>query len=113
MFFACSDDPTSPKQQIRNSLKAMEIAAQERSTSDFMVFLRNQKINIFTVVKSIEIQGKVAQVEISAAMASRDVDLSQKINRLKADAQRFSITLIPNKNNATWLIQSANWQQGW
>jgi len=134
---ACSGDPTSPEQQVRNSLSAMETAAQERSMSDFMsyvsdgysdhhgnnkdalkrllqlLFLRNQKINIFTLVKSIEINNDLAKVEISAAMASREVDLSQETNRLKADTQRFSITLIPNKNNDTWLVQSASWQQGW
>ncbi len=137
LLVSCSDDPTSPEQQIRNSLSAMEIAAQNRSTSDFMrhiaddyfdqhgndkkavkrivqiLFLRNQKINIFSLIKSIEIKKGLAEVHLSAAMASREVDLSQESNRLKADTQRFSLTLIPNKNKSTWLIQSADWQRGW
>ena len=46
-------------------------------------------------------------------MASREVDLSQETNRLKADTQRLIITLRPNKNNDKWLVQSASWQQGW
>lgn len=134
---ACSGDSTSPEQQVRNTLTAMEDAAQKRSMSDFMryisddytdhhgqnkdalkgfaqlLFLRNQKITIFTVIKSIDIKNDVAKVELSAAMASREVDLSQEINRLKADTQRFSITLKPNKKNDAWLVKSANWQQGW
>ena len=137
IIVACADDPTSPEQQIRNSLLAMEAAAQERSTRDFMsyisddyldqqgnnkeglkrcvqiLFLRNQKIKIFTFVKSLEVNNGYAEVEISTAMTSRDIDLSQENNRLKADTQRFSITLSPNKNSDVWLVQSANWQRGW
>lgn len=137
ILVACTDDPTSPEQLVRNSLLAMETAAQERSTSVFMsyisddysdlqgnnkdelkrllqiLFLRNQKIKVFTLVKSLEINNGFAEVEISAAMTSRDIDLSQENNRLKADTQRFSITLRPNKNNDIWLVQSANWQRGW
>lgn len=137
ILVACASDPTSPEQQVRKSLLAMEAAAQERSMSGFMpyisddysdhqgnnkdalkrllqlLFLRNQKINIFTFIKSIDINNGLAKVEISAAMTSRDVDLSQETNRLKADTQRFSITLSPNKNNEIWLVQSASWQQGW
>lgn len=137
IFTACSSDSTSPEQQVRKSLLAMEVAAQERSTSDFMryisddysdlqgndkeglkrilriLFLRNQKISIFTFIKSIEIKNGFAEVHLSAAMASREVDLSQETNRLKADTQRLIITLRPNKNNDKWLVQSASWQQGW
>lgn len=137
LLIACSSDPTSPEQQVRRSLSAMETAAQERSMSGFMryisddyldhqgnnkdalkrllqiLFLRNQKIHIFTLVKSIEINGGFAEVEISAAMTSRDVDLSQETNRLKADTQRFSIILSPNKRNDEWLVKSASWQNGW
>ncbi|MGH1429424.1 MAG: hypothetical protein ACRBEE_15920 [Arenicella sp.] len=134
---ACSNDPTSPEQQVRNSLSAMEEAAQERSTSDFMkyisddysdlhgnnkddlkrlvqvLFLRNQKIHIFTAVRSLELNYGFAKVEVSAAMTSREVDLSQEKNRLKADTQRFSLTLIPKKNSDIWLVKSAEWQRGW
>ena len=137
LIMSCSDDPTSPEQQVRNSLSAMEVAAQERSTSDFMrhisddyfdqhgndkkavkrivqvLFLRNQKINIFSLIKSLEINNGLAEVQLSAAIASREVDLSQESNRLKADTQRFTLTLIPNKNKDSWLIQSADWQRGW
>ena len=133
---ACSGDPTSPEQQVRNSLAAMETAAQERSMSGVMkyisddyfdlqgnnkkalkrflqvLFLRNQKINIFTVVRSLEVKNGTAKVEISAAMTSREVDLSEEKNRLKADTQRFSIILRPN-NNDVWLVQEAKWKRGW
>jgi len=129
MLTACSSEPTSPEQKVRQTLSAMETAAEERSKPDFAryisddysdprgnnkdavkgllqyLFIRNQKIKIFTLIRSIEIQ--------AAAMASRDIDLSQEANRLKADTQRFWITLKPNKNNDTWIVQSASWQHGW
>ena len=134
---SCSSDPQSPEQHVRNSLSAMETAAQERSTSDFMeyisddyydghgnnkesvkhllrvLFLRNQKINIFYAIRSLEIKNGRAKAEISAAMTSREVDLSEEKNRLKADTLRFSITLRSNNNNDKWLIQHASWKRGW
>ena len=137
VLVSCSSDPTSPEQQVRNSLLAMETAAQERSMSDFMsyisddyydqqgnnkdslkrllrvLFLRNQKINIFYVVRSLEIKNGKAKADISAAMTSREVDLSQEKNRLKADTIRFTMTLLQNKNSDDWLIQTADWKRGW
>ncbi len=78
-----------------------------------ILFIRNQKINAFTVARSLEINSGFANVGISAAMTSREIDLSQEKNRLKADAHRFSITLIPSENEGFRLVQSAIWQRGW
>ena len=140
VFFAflvhgCGSDLTSPEQQIRDALYAIELATEERSMSDFMngiaddysdhqgndnkairriiqlLFVRNQSINIFTIIHSIDISDNIAAVELSVAMASRDVDLEQESNRLKADTQRFSIVLT--QSNDTWLIQSGSWKDGW
>jgi len=135
LLAACADDPTSPEQQVLNTLAAMETAAQERSMSDFMshisdnysdhqgndkdaikrilqvLFLRNQNINVFTLIRSVDIQNGLAAVEISAAMASRDVDLNQEANRLKADTQRFSLAL--SIEGDSWLVQSVSWRSGW
>ena len=137
LLAACSSEPSSPEQQVRQTLSAMETAAQERSMSNFMryiadndsdqegnnkdalrrslqiLFLRNQNINIFTLVRSIDVKNGLAKVEISTAMASREVDLSQESNRLKADTQRFTLTLSQIHDNELWLVQSATWQQGW
>jgi len=137
LFVSCSSDNESPEQQIKNSLKAMEIAAQERSRSDFMkyvsddyfdahgndkkavmgllqlLFLRNQKIHIFTLIRSIEVNQGIAKVELATAMTSRDIDLSQESNRLKADTQRFTISMKQKKNTDLWLVESASWERGW
>lgn len=135
LLSACSDDPTSPEQQVRDTLNAIELAAQERSMSDFMdyiaddysdhqgndkdavkrivqlMFLRNQSINIFTLIRSINVDDKIAAVELSAAMASRGVDLTQETNRLKADTHQFSVVL--QQDDDEWLVSSVSWQRGW
>jgi len=132
---ACSDDPSSPEQQVRDTLQAIEIAAEERSMSDLMghiaedysdhqgndkdsirrilqlLFLRNQSINVFSLIRSLEFDNGIAAVEISTAMASRDIDLNQEANRLKADSLRFSVVL--QEDNGEWLVSSVSWQRGW
>ena len=136
LISACSDDPSSPEQQVRNTLDLMQQAAQERSMSDFMdhiadnysdhrgndkaairrimqfLFLRNQSINIFTLIHSIDIQNNIAAVELSAAMAARGVDLTQENNRLKADTHRFS-AVLEQSNSSEWQIKSVSWKRGW
>ena len=133
---ACSDDPLSPEQQVRDTLSGMQEAAQARSMSDFMqhvaddysdhkgnnketierlmqlLFVRNQSINIFTLIQSIEVQNEIAAVEISTAMASRGIDLSQETNRLKADTYHFSVVLR-EAGEGEWLVQSVSWKNGW
>lgn len=136
LLSSCGDDPSSPGQQVRDTLKAMQVAAEERSMSDFMqhiadnysdhqgndkaavrrimqvLFLRNQSINIFTLIQSIEIQNDIAAVEVSAAMAARGVDLSEETNRLKADTHHFSVALIQT-GSSEWQVQSVSWKRGW
>lgn len=135
LLAACGSDESSPEQQVRNTLAAIKLAAEERSMSDFMdhiaddysdhkgndkdairrivqlLFLRNQSINIFTLVRSIDINDSIAAVEVSAAMASRGVDLTLETNRIKADTHQFSLVL--QHENDDWLIQSVSWQRGW
>ncbi|MBX2848482.1 MAG: hypothetical protein KTR16_09180 [Acidiferrobacterales bacterium] len=136
LISACSDDPTSPEQQVRTTLNAMQEAAEQRSLSDFMqhvaedysdhkgnnkeaikrfvqiLFLRNQSINIFTLIQDLDIQDNIAAVEVSAAMAARGVDLTQESNRLKADTNHFSVVL-QNKGDTKWQVQSVSWKRGW
>lgn len=136
LLIACGDDPTSPEQQVRNTLNTMQEAAENRSMSDFMehisdryadhqgndkdsirriiqlLFLRNQSINIFTLIQSIDVQDNIAAVEISAAMAARGIDLTQETNRLKADAHHFSVVL-QRVEDSEWEVQSVSWKRGW
>jgi len=136
LFGGCaSESDLSPEQQIRESLEAIEAGVEARSLSAIMEhisedyqdhrghtkkdvaaimqlqIIRNQNINIFTRIKSIEITDQIAAVELSSAMASRAIDLSVESNRLKADTARFSLVL--KQEGKQWRIQSGSWQQGW
>ncbi len=120
---------------MRAVLEAMELGAQERSLSSVMQhvsptyrdskandfkavqrliqfqFIRNQNINIFSKVRELEIIDNAATVEMSLAMTSGKLDLSDESNRLRADTFRFSLLFI--KENSDWQLQSASWQRGW
>jgi len=133
---ACgSSENISPEQEVKITLKQIEAGVEARSLSQVMEkvsenyqdhydnnkravarlmqfqIMRNQNINVFTLIKSINIVGNTASVELSAAMASKEVDLSIESNRLRADAYRFSVSLA--KEEGLWLIQSASWERGW
>jgi hypothetical protein len=133
---ACSEQATlSDEDQVRRTLKAIEMGAQERSLSSMtehisssyqdhegndykkikglmqLQLIKNQSINIFSNIRELEIIGDAATVEMSVAMASRGVDLSSQANRLRADTHRFSILLTREKQD--WKIQSVSWQRGW
>ncbi len=136
LLTACSSDaPLSPEQQVKAVLEQIELAAEERSLSGMMEhvsdayrdhngngkddiqrytqmqFIARQNINIFSVIRSLDITDGIAAVELSVAMAGRDVDLNQQANRLRADTIKFSLVLA--QENQQWLIKSASWQQGW
>jgi len=131
-FSACSsDEPLSDEAQVR----AVLLAAQERSLSNVMQhvstkysdsqandfkavqrliqlqFLRNQNINIFSKVSELEVIDDAATVEMSLAMTSGKLDLSNESNRLRADTFRFSLLFM--KENGEWRLKSASWQRGW
>ena len=133
---ACgSADPRSPEQQVRATLEAIELGVEARSmdavtehiNKDYsdhqghtirdikrliqLQFIRNQSINIFTSIRSLELTDGVAAVELSAAMSSMAIDLSQESNRLRADTHHFSILL--SQQDDKWLVDSVSWARGW
>ena len=136
LLSACSSDaPLSPEQQVKNVLEKIELAAEQRSLSGMMEwvsehyqdhkgytkqeiqrfaqmqFIARQNIHIFSVVRSLEITDGIAAVEMSVAMAGRDIDLSNESNRLRADTIKFSIVLQAEDDD--WLIRSVTWENGW
>ena len=132
---ACGGDPESPEQQIRNVLGLMETATQERSASGVMEhvsddysdhlgntkkqirqlvtfqILRNQKISLFSLIRSIKISGNSAEVELSLATTGREIDLSDESQRLAADV--FRVSLLMKIEASQWKVSSASWQRGW
>ena len=133
---ACSSDPEDPEDQIRAIIEKIELAAEERKRSEVLeyiseqylddrqytkesvgkllqlYFIRNQSINIFTTIQSIEIHNNRAQVQLTAAIAAKGVDLAQEANRLKADVHRFAIIFKDESAKGDWKITAAQWQRG-
>ena len=125
----------SDEDKVRNTLKAIELGAEARSLSSISEYfspsyldyqgndlasikgliqlhlIRNQRINIFSNIRELEVIDNVATVEMSVAIASRGVDLSSEANRLRADTHRFSILL--RRERQLWKVQSVSWQRGW
>ncbi|RBP48422.1 hypothetical protein [Arenicella xantha] len=133
---ACGgSNPDDPETQVKAVLASVEEAAERRSLSGVMdhisddyldhtgqdkksiarlvqlQILRNQKINAFSLIRSIEITENLASVELSVSMSAREDDLSNESNRLRADGYRFSILLALEGND--WKIRSVSWKQGW
>lgn len=132
---ACSQDNLTPQAQIKLSIEKMELAAEDRSLSSFMDniskqysdhegndykaiaryvqlnYIRNQNINIFSRIQSIEITDNTATAEVSVAMGSRGQDLSNEQGRLKANTMHFSILF--SKQKQEWLVKSVSWRRGW
>lgn len=136
LLVGCADNrQNTPEERVKAVLTAVEEAIESRSLSDIMAhvseayqdheghdknvikrlmqlqLVRNQNINIFTRIHSLSVADNLATVELSAAMAARDVDLSQESNRLKADTHRFSLVLA--NEDTHWRLVSASWQRGW
>ncbi len=134
---ACSSDPDDPKDQIKAVLKQIEVAAEDRSRRGISAYIseqyldekqqskesiekllqfyliKNQSINIFTTIQSIELQGpQRAEVQLTAAIAAKSVDLEKEANRLKADLHRFTLLLQDESSEGDWKIITAKWQQG-
>lgn len=132
----CSSPQTaSPEDQVQAVLNEIKQAVEARSRSKVLEhvsdkyrdhqgkskddigkilqlhFIRNQNINLFTSVHSIEVDGDVASVELSAAMAAQNIDLTVSSNRLRADTARFSAVLM--QTDGEWLLTSLGWQKGW
>lgn len=145
-LFSCSEPELgSPEQAIQNTLLAMEEAAEERTLSGFMQhisddyqdrqgnrkkdirriiqihYIRNQKIHILSKVQSLEINGSLAKVELSTAMAGREADLSGEflsgettgLSGLRANTHHFTIQLVSDDQQQTWLVKNVSWKRGW
>lgn len=136
LLIACDASPNlSPEGQLRDTIESIEFAAQARSLSGIMehvsdqyadhqgndkkaigqslqlLIIRNQKINLFSIIRDLSVEGEFASAEISTAMTSRELDLSNESNRLRADSLRFSVAFA--NEGGDWKVRSVSWQQGW
>lgn len=138
LLTACAEtENLSPEQAVKNTLRAVERAAEERSLSGVMEhispdykdhqgndvdairrlvqfqFIRNQSIHIYSDIQELSVENELASVEVNAAMASRATDLEILEGGMRADTTRFSVVLRKQTNDQTWLIESVSWRRGW
>lgn len=132
-----NSDLSSPEERVRAVLQAIELAAEERSLSKLMEnisesysdhkghskddirrlvqlhYIRNQNIHILSTVQSLSIEGNTATVELSTIMAATEEGVLNNDKRLRANSHNFSIVLIEDVSEQTWLVESVAWQRGW
>jgi hypothetical protein len=138
MLSGCGDSaPESPEARVKLTLELMEQAVEKRSLSDFMQhvsasykdhqgnskadirrliqlqYFQHQSIHIFTSVHSLNINGNLATIEVSAAMAANQAGVDSEQGRLTADTHRFSLVLKSPDQQQTWLVDSVSWERGW
>ena len=135
LLSACGSEPSSPEAQIKAVIAQMEEAAEQRSRRDlsehisdsysdehgnkdalnniFRAYLfRNQSINIFTVIHSMQaVSPQEYRVELSAFMAAKGVDIESEEGRVKADSHRFSVTFVDESSDGEWKVRSAVWKR--
>lgn len=132
---ACGGEPSSPEEQIKAVIAAMEAAAEDRNrrgVSEHIAdsfssdhggnkqavdnvirgyLLRNQSINIVTIIHSMQaISPQEYRVDLSALMAGKGVDLESESGRLKADKRRFQLTFVDESGEGEWVVRSASWK---
>lgn len=136
LLMACGGDDGSPEAQIKAIIADMEAAAEarnrrgvsERISEDFSspeggskkevnnliraYLLRNQSINIVTVIHAMQaISSQEYRVDLSAFMAAKSVDLNSEAGRLKADRHRFNLTFVDDSGKGDWKLRSATWNR--
>lgn len=132
ILISCSDNEITPEEQIRQWVTEGVKLAEERKRDSllemvhdeykdgkqrtkkdinrvlFALFAKNKSINLFNRIKSIEVEGKSAKVEIVLAMTAKPEDKSKDIRVLKADLFIFTLNLAYDD---IWLLKEASWKR--
>jgi len=134
LIAACNKDTSSPEQQIRSTILAMESAVEQRSldnvkkrvSTDYkdewngsrraalrslmFYFQGHQSIHLITNISDIQIgeDGNRARAIVYVGMAGKPVEKSESLIDINADLYRFDVDLIADGNE--WLVTSARWQ---
>jgi len=133
-LMACSDEPESAEQQIRQFIATGEEYAEQRKISALKelisenyrdernldqkgilrlaqaYFMGHQNINLFTHIKDIHItRPDQAHVTLFAAMTGTAVDSMDAFISLRARLYVFELALI--KKNDEWKLLQAKWRR--
>jgi len=132
---ACGGDPDSPETEIRAFVASAQAAAEERNARELrsmiaedyidvqghdhkaierlirLYIFRNQSINVFTRIQTIEFpEPERALVIVMAALAGRPVTSADELAGLNADLYRFNLELI-RRGREDWQVQHAAWER--
>jgi hypothetical protein len=134
-LWSCSDDPHSPEERVRQSIREAEDLIERRVLSKVMshvhpnyldqdgrdfqqlrimlagYFLRNQSIHIISRVKQIEIDadGK-AQAVIYAGVAGGSQRPSDSLETWRSDLLQLQLTFVEDEGEG-WLLSQASWER--
>jgi len=136
MLVACTDEEVPDEQQVRNTIVQLETAIESGSVQQAVKLLstdysdkfhprrgaaarslfgymqRHRNINLFSLVKQIDIadDGASAKVVVQVALTGVPVKSKETLFSIKADFYRFEIEL--KSIDDLWLISTAHWQRG-
>jgi len=129
---ACSDEATSPENEIKQYIESGKLATEKRSHSDLAnlidesykdhrgwnrldikkiaraYFFTHKNIHLLTKIDSIDFQNEnSAFVVLHVAMAGNVITDLNSLTSLRARIYKFELQLIKND---VWLLQQAKWQ---
>ncbi len=130
LLAGCSDD-TSPEQQVRAVIEAMEVASAARDVGDLMehisdnyrdaqgrdatetsryvrgYFVANQSVHLLTRIESLEFPAPdEARVKVQVGMAGHQG--APGSTGLTADLQDFDVVLV--REDGEWKVSYADWR---
>ena len=131
---ACSDEPDSAEQQVRQFIEQAEQQIEQRNTSGLKelisenyrdnrnldqkgilrlalgYFLGHQNIHLFTHIKEIHItKPEQAHVKLFAATTGQPVSSMDSFINIRAQLYLFELSLI--KEDDEWQVNQARWRR--
>jgi len=131
-LLACSGDSTTPEEQVRTALAAIEAAAEARDVGELKEhvseayadargqdkravsglaafhFMRNQSVHLLTLVRDVELPTPgEARATALVAMAGRPIPGPEALAGLRADLYRFELEL--REEDGAWRVTGADW----
>ncbi len=130
---ACGGDTEDPETRLRDTLNAMQEAAESRKVNELMSFvsesyqdvegrdirqiravaqfqfLRNPNIHSFKVIKKLEmVKSDEAEMSLLVAVASSPIDGVASIEKLRAEMMWFDLRF---KLEEEWKLIAAKWRR--
>lgn len=129
---ACGGPEQSPQDRIKSLIDRAEQAAEARDISVFKedvsgeyrdrrgydrrtvlriiqgIFLRNQQIHLFSVVRDLEVHGDTASARVMVAMAGRPIESAESLLDTRARLMRFDVDFT--LEDGEWRVRAVTWE---